>query len=209
MVSANYFDLEMDVPDEQVRASARNQNRDTVEVCLSAPQTTGNVSSYDVVILGAGYAGLIAALRLGRQKWGLRVALVNPRAQFLERVRLQESIVAPVTPRIPSISAFFVGTTIQSICGSGLRSMQSNDVSGSRLTHKSWKSHSIRPSTRWVHTSMRTLFRASLSTPIGSIPATVRQRFEVAGEIKTTWPRAELRTEGTHIHAGPKGHGDE
>ena len=85
---------------------------------MSATQTPGNISSYDVVILGAGYAGLIAALRLGRQKWGLRVALVNPRAQFLERVRLQESIVAPVTPRISSIAAFFAGTTIEFICGS-------------------------------------------------------------------------------------------
>jgi NADH dehydrogenase FAD-containing subunit len=84
---------------------------------MNATQTPGNISSYDVVILGAGYAGLIAALRLGRQKWGLRVALVNPRAQFLERVRLQESIVAPVTPRIPSISEFFAGTTIEFICG--------------------------------------------------------------------------------------------
>jgi NADH dehydrogenase FAD-containing subunit len=55
---------------------------------------------------------------LGEKKWGLRVALVNPRAQFLERVRGQESIVAPVTPRIPSISEFFAGTTIEFICGS-------------------------------------------------------------------------------------------
>src|SRR5579871_3900216 len=76
-----------------------------------------NPRTYHVVILGAGYAGLIAALRLGRKKWGLRVALVNPRAQFLERVRGQESIVAPVTPRIPSISGFFAGTTIEFICG--------------------------------------------------------------------------------------------
>jgi NADH:ubiquinone reductase (H+-translocating) len=85
---------------------------------MNATHTTGNISSYDVVILGAGYAGLVAALRLGRKKWGLRVALVNPRAQFLERVRLQESIVSPVAPRIPSISAFFAGTTIEFICGS-------------------------------------------------------------------------------------------
>jgi hypothetical protein len=85
---------------------------------VSGRQSTENSRSYDGVILGAGYAGLVAALRLGRQKWGLRVALVNSRAQFLERVRLQGSIVAPVTPRIVSISAFFAGTTIEFICGS-------------------------------------------------------------------------------------------
>jgi NADH dehydrogenase FAD-containing subunit len=81
-------------------------------------QTTETFSSYDVVILGAGYAGLIAALRLGRKKWGLRVALVNPCDEFLERVRGQESIVAPVAPRIPSLSAFFTGTTLGFIRGS-------------------------------------------------------------------------------------------
>jgi NADH:ubiquinone reductase (H+-translocating) len=85
---------------------------------MIAMDTIGDSRPYDVVVLGAGYAGLMAALRLGRQKLGLRVALVNPRAEFLERVRLQESIVVPVTPRIPMISAFFAGTTIEFICGS-------------------------------------------------------------------------------------------
>ena len=81
---------------------------------MSATQTA---VAYDVVILGAGYAGVIAALRLGRRKWGLRIALVNPRDEFLERVRIQESIVAAVAPRIPSISAFFAGTNVEFICG--------------------------------------------------------------------------------------------
>ncbi len=60
----------------------------------------------------------MAALRLGRRKWRLRLALVNVRDQFLERVRLQEGIVAAITPRIPSISAFVAGTPIEFICGS-------------------------------------------------------------------------------------------
>jgi NADH dehydrogenase len=78
----------------------------------------GNVRQYDVVILGAGYAGLMAALRLSGRKWRLRIALVNARDQFLERVRLQESIVAAITPRISSISALVAGTAIEFICGS-------------------------------------------------------------------------------------------
>jgi NADH:quinone reductase (non-electrogenic) len=85
---------------------------------MSGRPTRDNVCPYDVVIMGCGYAGLMAAVRLGRPKWRLRVALVNPLDQFVERVRLQESMVAPVAPRIPSISAFLAGTTVEFICGS-------------------------------------------------------------------------------------------
>jgi NADH dehydrogenase len=71
---------------------------------------------YDVVVLGAGYGGLMAALRLGRRRLGLRVALINAEEQFVERVRLQEAMVAPVKPRIASLSAYLARKPVDFIC---------------------------------------------------------------------------------------------
>ncbi|MDB6082783.1 MAG: hypothetical protein JWN43_664 [Gammaproteobacteria bacterium] len=70
-------------------------------------------ASYDVLVLGAGYAGLMAALRLSRRKLGLRVALVNAEDPFVERVRLQESMARPVAPRIPSLMEYLRPTAIE------------------------------------------------------------------------------------------------
>ena len=72
--------------------------------------------TYDVVIVGAGYAGMMAALRVGQRRLGLRVALVNRDDQFVERVRLQESMVAPVKPRIASLSKYLRPTNVKFIC---------------------------------------------------------------------------------------------
>ena len=84
---------------------------------MNAAEMTKTLPAFDVVILGAGYAGLMAALRLSWKRRKLRIALVSASDRFLERVRLQESIVAPVAARIPSISAFLAGTNIEFFCG--------------------------------------------------------------------------------------------
>jgi NADH dehydrogenase len=89
---------------------------------LSKPALETNLLPYDVVILGAGYAGMMTALRMrrrrGPRKGGrLRIALVNGTDQFIERVRTQEQISGPVAPRIPSIAAFLAGTGIDFLRG--------------------------------------------------------------------------------------------
>jgi NADH dehydrogenase len=69
--------------------------------------------TYDLVILGAGYAGLMAALRIaGRRRRPQRIALVNERDGFVERVRLQEQLSHPVAPRIASLPALLAGRDI-------------------------------------------------------------------------------------------------
>jgi monoamine oxidase len=114
---------------------------------MNAAETTGNSRAYDIVILGAGYAGLMAALRLDRKKETLRIALINASDQFLERVRLQESIVTEVTPRIHS--AFLTGSNIEFICGS-VTSLDADRRCIRIYPAARSRSCSIRRSTRWV-----------------------------------------------------------
>src|SRR5258707_1092220 len=59
----------------------------------------------------------MAALRLSRRKLGLRVALVNAEDPFVERVRLQESMVQAVAPRIASLADYLRPTAVAFICG--------------------------------------------------------------------------------------------
>ncbi|WP_422745083.1 NAD(P)/FAD-dependent oxidoreductase [Mycobacterium sp. WMMD1722] len=47
------------------------------------------IDSTHVVVLGGGYAGVMAANRLGRRN-DVRVTLVNPRPDFVERIRLHQ-----------------------------------------------------------------------------------------------------------------------
>jgi 2-polyprenyl-6-methoxyphenol hydroxylase-like FAD-dependent oxidoreductase len=66
--------------------------------------------AFDVIVLGAGYAGLMCAARLAGQtrKRGLRTALVNRDGQFCERLRLHERAAEPAfrpPARLPPLGA--------------------------------------------------------------------------------------------------------
>src|SRR5262249_21515964 len=73
--------------------------------------------TYDVIVLGAGYAGLMAALGLAGRNKLARVALVSESDQFVERIRLQEGVSRTVGPRMPLLADFLGKTKVQFIRG--------------------------------------------------------------------------------------------
>jgi NADH dehydrogenase FAD-containing subunit len=68
-----------------------------------------------IVVLGAGYAGLIAALRLaGKLRARAHITLINRDAHFVERIRLHEAAVGHA-PRQHSLERLLRGTGIEFI----------------------------------------------------------------------------------------------
>jgi NADH:quinone reductase (non-electrogenic) len=174
-------------------------------------------TSYDVLILGAGYAGMIAALRLRRK--GLRLALVNASDEFIERVRLQESIAAAVPARIASITCFLSGTGIDFITGqivsldTEARQVRLLSEEGEReigfeqalyalgsnteldkvpgVPEHAYRLESIggQRSPSALRSALREGAGKALSViAVGGAETSI----EVAGEIKTTWPAVNL-----------------
>jgi NADH dehydrogenase FAD-containing subunit len=78
---------------------------------------TRRSASYDVVVLGAGYAGLMAALRLGGRKVSLTTCLIGDRESFVERVRLQEQLVADLPSPLPPLAQWLAGTNVIFVAG--------------------------------------------------------------------------------------------
>jgi NADH dehydrogenase len=187
---------------------------------------------YGVVIMGAGYAGLMAALRLNQKTQRLRVALVNPFDRFVERVRLQESIVVEVKPRIASISAFLAGSKVEFIRGSvtsldaGERRVRI-DTDGGPLEigfEEAIYALGSRVDVDSVPGAAENAYRLEAAEGPRS-PAALRARLqqngdrpirvvtvggaetsvEVAGEIRTAWPNAELTMISSSRCGGFKG----
>ncbi|MEV5596658.1 FAD-dependent oxidoreductase [Streptomyces sp. NPDC052496] len=65
-----------------------------------------------VLVVGAGYAGTIAANRLAkRARSAVRITVVNPRPDFVERVRLHEEIAGTGTAATPLTAMLSAGIT--------------------------------------------------------------------------------------------------
>jgi len=174
---------------------------------------------YDIAIMGSGYAGLMAALRLARPAWQLRIALINARDQFIERVRLQESIIEATAPRIPSISTFVAGIAIDFICGRVTAldatrrrieiatQIQQREISFDQAIYALGSTidvHHVPGAAEHAYrlepgdgsrsaAALRSLLRESAGKPIRVVTVGgAETSIEVAGEIKTAWPKAEV-----------------
>jgi NADH dehydrogenase len=174
----------------------------------------------------------MAALRLRRGGGRLRIGLANARDRFVERVRLQESIVAEVAPRIPSLAAFLAGTGIELIRGEVTaldpdrrririaESDQHREIAfdqaivalGSRVDVDGVPGaaeHAYRldpgdgPRSA---AALRAKLREHAGRPVRVVVGGgAETAIEVAGEIKTAWPSAEVTMVSRSRCAGFKG----
>ncbi|MGH1331149.1 MAG: NAD(P)/FAD-dependent oxidoreductase [Paracoccaceae bacterium] len=75
-----------------------------------------------VIVVGGGYAGVMCALRLagrGRGRGKLKITLVNPREEFVERLRLHEALTVPPKYDMRSFryDQFLAKRNVAFVCG--------------------------------------------------------------------------------------------
>jgi NADH dehydrogenase FAD-containing subunit len=178
-----------------------------------------NSPVYEVVILGASYAGLMAALGLAGRNTLSRIALVSESDQFVERIRLQEGVSGPVATRIPPLGVFLSKTKIEFIRGrveslDPVRHQLEIDIDGQTRSVVFERciyalgSHIDQDSVRGVAEHAYRLdpgdglrsvaaLRSKLEEYAGRTVRVVvvggaNTATEAAGEIKGTWPEAEV-----------------
>ncbi|AZM90651.1 FAD-dependent oxidoreductase [Streptomyces sp. W1SF4] len=66
-----------------------------------------------VVVVGAGYAGMLAANRIAKKVRGAEITVVNPRAEFVERVRLHQQVAGTAAVATPLTSMLRPGITVR------------------------------------------------------------------------------------------------
>lgn len=66
-----------------------------------------------IVVIGAGYAGAGAANRLAAKMTGTRITVVNPRPDFIQRVRLHEQLAGTGSAAIPLTEMLRPGITLR------------------------------------------------------------------------------------------------
>ncbi|MYX99136.1 FAD-dependent oxidoreductase [Streptomyces sp. SID486] len=66
-----------------------------------------------VVVVGAGYAGTLAANRIARRLRSAAVTVINPRPDFVERVRLHQRIAGTAVAATPLTSMLRAGITVR------------------------------------------------------------------------------------------------
>lgn len=175
--------------------------------------------AYEVIVLGAGYGGLMAALGLAGRNPLSRIALVSESDQFVERIRLQEGITGPVVARMPPLAAFLAGTKITFIRGrveslDAISHRVKIDIDGntreiafdrcvyalgSHIDDASVQGvaeHAYRLDSGDGPRSVAAL-RSKLAASAGRAVRVIvvggaNTATEAAGEIKTTWPQAEV-----------------
>lgn len=98
--------------------------------------------AHDVVVLGAGYAGLVAAKRLARQVYAeeVRVILISAGPDFVERPRLHQ-IAAGQQVRDRPLSTWLAGTHVRSVQGR----VEGLDLAGRRVTVLTAEGHTDIP----------------------------------------------------------------